>query len=391
MINKMIDKVVDGRDFQVAKERERIGRISGILGILLNFILFAVKGLLGLFTGSIALIADAFNNLTDTASSVITIIGFKMAGKEPDKEHPYGHGRIEYLTGLTISVLIIVVGYQFVVSSFKKILSPSPVTSSPLIIGILVLSLSFKLFIYYFNKRLGKKVQSSTLLATAQDAIGDVLTTSVVILGLILSQYTTLPVDGFIGVLIALYIIFSGLRLSLETINPILGEKPEKELAEKIKRSVLSYDPIQGVHDLQIHNYGPAKTMATIDVEVPHDMNLVELHNLVDKIERHIREDLNISLVIHVDPINYQDERYMEVKEIVGEMALSIDHVLSFHDFRYTGHSEDELIILEVVVDSRKTSEQDREAIRKELEEKLHQRFKTARIMITVDLDVAVL
>ncbi|NCC79653.1 MAG: cation diffusion facilitator family transporter, partial [Clostridia bacterium] len=165
----MIDKVVDGRDFQVAKERERIGRISGILGILLNFILFAVKGLLGLFTGSIALIADAFNNLTDTASSVITIIGFKMAGKEPDKEHPYGHGRIEYLTGLTISVLIIVVGYQFVVSSFKKILSPSPVTSSPLIIGILILSLSFKLFIYYFNKRLGKKVQSSNLLATAQD------------------------------------------------------------------------------------------------------------------------------------------------------------------------------------------------------------------------------
>ena len=391
MINKMIDKMVDGRDFQVAKERERIGRVSGMLGILLNFILFAVKGLLGLFTGSIALIADAFNNLTDTASSVITIIGFKMAGKEPDKEHPYGHGRIEYLTGLTISVLIIVVGYQFVVSSFKKILSPSPVTSSPLIIGILVLSLSFKLFIYYFNKRLGKKVQSSTLLATAQDAIGDVLTTSVVILGLILSQYTTLPVDGFIGVLIALYIIFSGLRLSLETINPILGEKPEKELAEKIKRNVLSYDPIQGVHDLQIHNYGPAKTMATIDVEVPHDMNLVELHNLVDKIERHIREDLNISLVIHVDPINYQDERYMEVKKIVGEMALSIDHVLSFHDFRYTGHSEDELIILEVVVDSRNTSEKDREAIKNELEEKLHERFKTARIMITVDLDVAVL
>ncbi|MFH5834676.1 cation diffusion facilitator family transporter [Proteiniclasticum sp. C24MP] len=391
MINKMIDKVVDGRDFQVAKERERIGRISGMLGILLNFILFAVKGLLGLFTGSIALIADAFNNLTDTASSVITIIGFKMAGKEPDKEHPYGHGRIEYLTGLTISVLIIVVGYQFVVSSFKKILSPSPVTSSPLIIAILVLSLSFKLFIYYFNKRLGKKVDSSTLLATAQDAIGDVLTTSVVILGLILSQYTALPVDGFIGVLIALYIIFSGLRLSLETINPILGEKPEKELADKIKKRVLSYEHIHGVHDLQIHNYGPAKTMATIDVEVPHDMNLVELHNVVDKIERHIREDLNISLVIHVDPINYKDERYMEVKKIVGDIALGIDNIISFHDFRYTGHSEDELIILEVVVDSRNTSEKDRSEIRKELEEKLHQRFKTARIMITVDLDVAVL
>jgi len=391
VINKIVDKLVEGRDYHNAKERERIGQISGILGILLNFILFTVKGSLGLITGSIALIADAFNNLTDTASSLITIIGFKMANKEPDNEHPYGHGRIEYLTGLTISVLVIVVGYQFVVSSFKKILSPSPVTSSTLIIVILILSLSFKLFLYLFNKKLGKKVNSGTLLATAQDAIGDVLTTSVVIIGLTLSQYTSYRVDGFIGVIIALYIIFSGLKLSLETINPILGEKPEKELADKIKKKVLSYDSIYGVHDLQIHNYGPAKTMATIDVEVPHDMNLVELHNLIDKIERHIREDLTISLVIHVDPINYSDARYLEVKKIVGDMALSIDNVLSFHDFRYTGFSEDELIILEVVVDSKKTSESERSAIKKELEEKLRERFKTARILITVDLDVAIL
>ena len=387
----MVDKLVVGRDYHIAKERERIGRISGSLGILLNFILFSVKGFLGLATGSIALIADAFNNLTDTASSLITIIGFKMANKEPDNEHPYGHGRIEYLTGLTISVLVIVVGYQFVVSSFKKILSPSPVTSSILIIGILILSLSFKLFLYLFNKRLGKKVNSGTLLATAQDAIGDVLTTSVVIIGLILSQYTSLRVDGFIGVLIALYIIFSGLKLSLETINPILGEKPEKELAEKIKKKVMSYESIHGVHDLQIHNYGPAKTMATIDVEVPHDMNLVDLHNTVDKIERHIREDLDISLVIHVDPINYNDARYLEVKGIVGDMALSIDNVISFHDFRYTGFSENELIIVEVVVDSKKTSDKDRISIKKELEEKLRERFKTAKILITVDLDVAIL
>ena len=391
MINTVIDRIVQGRDFHNAKERERIGRISGTLGICLNFILFAVKGLLGLSTGSIALIADAFNNLTDTASSVITIIGFRMANKEPDKEHPYGHGRIEYLTGLTISVLVIVVGYQFVVSSVKKILSPSPVTSSTIIVVILLLSLTFKVFIFLFNRKLGRRIESSTLLATAQDAIGDVLTTSVVIIGLILSQFTALPIDGFIGVIIALYIIFSGLRLSLETINPILGEKPEKELAEKIKEKILSYENIYGVHDLQIHNYGPSKTMATIDVEVPYDMNLVELHNLIDKIERHIREDLNISLVIHMDPINNTDERYLEVKKIVGEIALGIDHVLSFHDFRYTGHSEEELIILEVVVDSKNTTEKDRAAIKKELKAKLHDRFQTARIMITVDLDVQVL
>lgn len=391
MINRLIDKVISGRDLHLAKERERIGKISGTLGICLNFILFSIKGILGLTTGSIALIADAFNNLTDTASSIITIIGFKLANKEPDNEHPYGHGRIEYLTGLTISVLVIVVGYQFVVSSVKRIMAPGPVTSSTPIIIILGLSLSFKLLIYGFNKTLGRKIESSTLLATAQDAIGDVLTTSVVILSLIMSQYTALPVDGFIGVLIALYIIFSGLKLSLETINPILGEKPEKELADKIKKKILSYENIYGVHDLQIHNYGPAKTMATIDVEVPYDMNLVELHNLIDKIERHIREDLSISLVIHMDPINNTDERYLEVKKIVGDIALSIENILSFHDFRYTGHSEDELIILEVVVDSKKTTEKDRAAIKKELEKRLRSRFKTARIMITVDLDVAIL
>src|SRR5690554_426899 len=217
MISKVVDRIIVGRDFQNAKERERVETLSGIIGIVLNFILFSIKGVLGLFTGSISLIADAFNNLTDTASSIITIIGFKLAGKEPDKEHPYGHGRIEYLTGLTIAVLVIVVGYQFVISSFKRVVNPSIIETSPLILIILFLSMSLKLFIYAFNKNLGKKVQSGTLLATAQDAIGDVLTTFVVFLGLLISPLTTLPVDGIVGILIALYIIYSGINLSLET------------------------------------------------------------------------------------------------------------------------------------------------------------------------------
>jgi len=390
MISKLVDRIIDGRDYQNAKERERVGTISGVLGIVLNFLLFSIKGLLGLFTGSISIIADAFNNLTDTASSIITIFGFKLAGKEPDKEHPYGHGRIEYLTGLTIAVLVIVVGYQFVVSSFKRIINPGVVETSPLILTILFLSMSVKLFIYVFNKNLGKKVQSGTLLATAQDAIGDVLTTFVVFLGLLLSPLTTLPVDGIVGVLIALYIIYSGISLSLETINPILGQKPDRELAERIKKKILSYDNIYGVHDLEIHNYGPSKTMASIHVEVPHDMELVELHNLIDKIERHIREEFHISLVIHMDPVNYQDEKYLSVKETVGKIVHSVEGVVSYHDFRYTGLSEHELLILEVVVDSKNTTEESREKIRKELEEKLHEEFKTARIMITIELDVTV-
>lgn len=390
MINKLVDRIIDGRDYQNPKERERVGTLSGVIGIVLNFMLFAIKGLLGLFTGSISIIADAFNNLTDTASSIITIFGFKLAGKEPDKEHPYGHGRIEYLTGLTIAVLVIVVGYQFVVSSFKKIINPGTIETSPVILTILFLSMSVKLFIYAFNKNLGKKVQSGTLLATAQDAIGDVLTTFVVFLGLLVSPLTSLPVDGIVGVLIALYIIYSGINLSLETINPILGQKPDRELAENIKKKILSYDYIYGVHDLEIHNYGPSKTMASIHVEVPHDMNLVELHNLIDKIERHIREEFGISLVIHMDPVNYHDEKYLSVKTVVGDIVHSVDGVISFHDFRYTGLSEHELLILEVVVDSKNTTEDSRQKIKKELEAKLHEKFKTARIMITIELDVTI-
>lgn len=390
MISKVVDRIIVGRDFQNAKERERVGTLSGIIGIVLNFILFSIKGVLGLFTGSISLIADAFNNLTDTASSIITIIGFKLAGKEPDKEHPYGHGRIEYLTGLTIAVLVIVVGYQFVISSFKRVVNPSIIETSPLILIILFLSMSVKLFIYAFNKNLGKKVQSGTLLATAQDAIGDVLTTFVVFLGLLISPLTTLPVDGIVGILIALYIIYSGINLSLETINPILGQKPDRELADMIKKKILSYDNIYGVHDLEIHNYGPSKTMASIHVEVPHNMDLVELHNLIDKIERHIREEYSISLVIHMDPVNYSDEQYLKVKDTVGRIVHSVEGVVSFHDFRYTGLSEHELLILEVVVDSRNTTEESRQIIKEALEEKLHEEFKTARIMITIELDVTV-
>ena len=388
MLQKLVDHIAKGRDFKNQKERERIGKISGFLGIFLNFFLFLLKGTLGILSGSIALIADAFNNLTDTASSLITIIGFKMAGKEPDKEHPYGHGRIEYLTGLTIAVLVILVGYQFVVSSIARVFEPSTVETSTLMLIILTLSLGVKLFLYLFNKKLGKKVDSSTLLATAQDAIGDVLTTSVVILGLILAPYTTLPVDGIVGIFIAFYIIYAGIKLSLETTSPLVGQKPDKKLAEKIKKKILSYEHIYGVHDLEIHNYGPSKTMATIHAEVPHDMNLVSLHNLIDKIERHIRESLKISLVIHMDPVNYQDQRYLSVKAKVGEIAHSIDGVVSFHDFRYTGLSEHELLILEVVVDSKNTTEEQREAIKEELEEKLHEAFKTARILITIELDV---
>lgn len=391
VINRLVHKILKDENLNQNKERERLAKISGTLGIVINSFLFVIKGLLGLVTGSIALIADAFNHLGDTASSIITIIGFKIAAKEPDHEHPYGHGRVEYLTGLSVSILIMIVGYQFVISSFKRILDPTEVTSSPIILIILVLSLFLKLFIYKFNKKLGRKMNSSALLATAQDAISDVFTSIVVIIGLILSPLTSLPIDGVAGIAVALYIIYSGISLSITTASPLLGEAPDQDLAKKIKEKVLSFETIIDVHDLQIHNYGPTKTMATIDVEVPHDLALVPLHNLIDQIERTVEKDLDINLVIHIDPVNYEDEHYLRIKEIIGEIVLSIPHVLSFHDLQYTGHSENELIILEIVVDSKNTTEMSRSLIKMQLEEKLRERFKTAKIKITLDLDVTIL
>ncbi len=391
MINKLVHKIMIKDNLSQNKERERLAKISGTLGIVINSFLFILKGLLGLFTGSISLIADAFNHLSDTASSIITIVGFRIAAKEPDHEHPYGHGRVEYLTGLSVSVLIIIVGYQFVISSMKRILTPTVVTTNPGIILVLFLSLFFKFFIYKFNQSLGKEMNSNALLATAKDAISDVLTSSVVIIGLILSPFTSLPIDGIAGVLIALYIIYSGISLSIMTASPLLGEKPDRDLAEKIKARVISFEPVIDVHDLQIHNYGPTKTMATIDVEVPSYLDLVTLHNLVDIIERNILEELGINLVIHVDPVNNLDEHYLKVKQIIGEIVLSIPNVLSFHDLQYTGHSENELIILEIVVDTKNTTDLSRSLIKMQLEEKLRERFKTAKIKITLDLDVTIL
>ncbi len=391
MIDLFIDKIVNGKNYSNVHEREKIGIKAGFVGIVLNFILFLVKLTLGFVTGSISLMADAFNNLTDTTSSVITILGFKLANRPPDEDHPYGHGRLEYLSGLTISVLVMFVGFQFILSSWKKIVDPSPVSSEWSTTLILVLSIVLKYFMHMFYKRLGRKIGSQTLEATATDALGDVFTTSVVVLGLIASRFTTLPVDGVVGIGIALYIIYNGLMLTLETLNTIIGEKPDMELAEKIKSKVVSYNHIYAVHDLAIHSYGPGRTMASIHAEVPFDMNLVEIHNVVDKIERKVHEELGVDLVIHIDPLNDHDDAFLAVQQKVTELALSIPKILSVHDFRYTGLKDHKMLIFEAVVDSKNLSEKERMSIKHELTEMVSNEFPDTRVFITLDLDVTIL
>ncbi|MBP1920780.1 cation diffusion facilitator family transporter [Youngiibacter multivorans] len=391
MIDILINKIVDGKNYSNVFERAKIGIKAGIVGIVLNFILFLVKLLLGFVTGSISLMADAFNNLTDTTSSVVTILGFKLANRPPDEDHPYGHGRLEYLSGLTISVLVMFVGFQFIVSSWKKIVAPSPVISEWSTTFILVLSILLKYLMHLFYKRLGKKIGSQTLEATATDALGDVFTTSVVVLGLIASKFTTLPIDGVVGIAIALYIIYNGLMLTLETLNTIIGEKPDMELVEKIKAKVVSYNHIYAVHDLAIHSYGPGRTMASIHAEVPFDMNLVEIHNVVDKIERKVREELGVDLVIHIDPLNDHDDEFLAVQQKVTELSLSIPKILSVHDLRYTGLKDHKMLIFEAVVDSKNLTEKERLSIKHELTEMVSNEFPDTRVFITLDLDVTIL
>lgn len=392
MFTYFSDKILKNKDFENPEDRSKIATQTGIIGLIINLLLFLIKFIIGTLIKSISLTADAFNNLTDSAGVLIGMIGFKSASKQADKDHPYGHGRVEYISGLFISLLVIVVGYQFIISSFKKVISPSTVKFDKITILILSFTLFFKIFIYYLNKHIGKEINSKANLAIANDSIADVFATLTVIIALVFGQYTLFPIDGIAGILIGLYIIYSGYSLTKDTIYILLGEKPEKELIQNIKKEVLLNDNIYSVHDLKIHSYGPTTTMATIDAEVPHDIDLVLLHNTIDKTERNVMNKFNIELVIHIDPINIHDKEYIESLNKATKIALSENHVESIHDFRYTGEDENKIVIFEAVVNSKNTTEEDRAKIKKSLENKIAKEFENAKkIIIYIDLDVSML
>ena len=267
MFTYFSDKILKNKNFEKPEDRSKIATQTGIVGLIINLLLFLIKFIIGTLIKSISLTADAFNNLTDSAGVLISIIGFKSASKQADKDHPYGHGRVEYISGLFISLLVILVGYQFIVSSFKRVLNPNIVRLDKITIVILSLTLIFKIFIYYLNKNIGNKINSKANLAIANDSIADVFATLTVIIALVFGKYTLFPIDGIAGILIGTYIIYSGYSLTKDTIYILLGEKPNKELINNLKNEVLLNENIYGVHDLRIHTYGPTTTMATIDAE----------------------------------------------------------------------------------------------------------------------------
>ena len=325
--------------------RKAYGILCGAVGIALNVLLFAGKFFAGTLSGSIAITADAFNNLSDAGSSIVTLLGFQLAGQKPDPHHPFGHGRIEYLSGLAVSMLILLMGFELGKSSIEKILHPEAVDSSPLVIAILCVSIAVKLYMCFYNRSIGKKINSAAMEATATDSLSDSVATSAVLIATLVSRFTGLQIDGWCGVAVAAFILFSGFNAAKDTINPLLGTPPTKEFVDQIASLVLSHPAVIGIHDLLVHDYGPGRLMISLHAEVSAKANLLEIHDEIDNIERQLQAELNCHAVIHMDPVAADDALVTQTKQSVVALVKGIDPCLTLHDFRMvTGPTHTNLI-----------------------------------------------
>jgi len=342
------------KDYENTKDpkvRNSYSKLAGAVGIVSNAILCTIKIAAGLIFNSIAILADGVNNLADASSSIILLIGIKLASKPADKTHPYGHARIEYITGLIISFLIIIIGIQLLFSSIEKIRNPEPVEFSYLTIVILLLAILIKVWQALFNFRIGETINSAAIKATGTDGRNDVISTSAVLFGVIISKFTGLQLDGYIGTLVAVFIIYSGIRLIQETSTPLLGEAPDPELVKEIEDRIQTFDGVLGIHDLVVHNYGPGRTFASVHIEVDAHGDLIASHDTIDNIERTISRDLKIELVAHMDPLDTKDPLTIRLNEKLEEIIYSIDSIKSFHDLRIVAGYTHQNIIFDIVVD----------------------------------------
>ena len=340
----------DAENTRDARVREQYGVLSGAVGIACNVFLFILKVVIGLVTGSISIAADAFNNLSDGLSCLISIVGFKVSGKAPDAKHPFGYGRTEYIAGLVVAFIIVLVGFEFFKTSIDRILHPAPVAFSVVLAVILAVSMLVKLWMGSFNVQIGRRIDSPVLMAAGQDSRNDMITTGVVILGMVAGQFTTLPVDGYVGVLVALFIIWAGFGIARDTVAPLLGEAADPEIAESIEKLVLESDYIVGVHDLIIHNYGAGRSLASVHAEVPSDSDFVAVHEVIDEAEKRVWQQTGVYLVIHMDPIDVNNEHVAALREQVDAALREIDESLSMHDFRVVDGERQINLIFDVVV-----------------------------------------
>ncbi len=362
----------DNKNYSSPDVRIGYGVLCGAVGIGFNILLFAGKLIAGALSGSIGVTADAFNNLSDAGSSVISMIGFRLSKSKADKEHPFGHGRFEYIAGLVVSFAILFMGFELAKTSIGKILSPEPVTFSMLTVVILVASILVKLYMFFYNSSISKKIDSATMRATALDSLSDVVATSAVLLTTIASRWTDLPLDGWAGLAVALFILYSGIMAARETISPLLGQPPDEAFVQKIIGIVLEDDEIVGVHDLVVHDYGPGRLMVSLHAEVPADGDMLLLHDSVDNIERKLQRECGCEAVIHMDPVVLNDAETNRLRAEVEETVMELDKRLSVHDFRTVPGKTHTNLVFDVVVpyEFEMTDEQVRKEVQSRVQEK---------------------
>ena len=362
--------------------RRAYGVLTGAVGIILNVILFAGKYLAGFLSGSVSVMADAFNNLSDAGSSFITLLGFHLAGKKPDPEHPFGHGRIEYISGLAVSMLIIVMGVELLKTSVQKIMNPQQMEISLITMLVLLASIVVKVYMSMYNRSYGKKLDSSAMKATATDSLSDCITTTVVLLSMLVYQFLHVNLDGWSGLVVAFFILIAGISSAKDTLSPLLGEAPDEEFVKEVEQMVMNHPDVVGVHDMVVHNYGPGRVMISLHAEVPGNQDIYSLHDEIDLIERELKQRFQCEAVIHMDPIATDDERVMGLRKEVEVLVKEYDMELTIHDFRMVEGPTHTNLIFDVVVPQgyKKTDEEISSEIARRITEKWHNYFAVIKM-----------
>ncbi len=379
MLTLLAKLLIDPDDSPEVK-RSSYGKLCGIVGIILNICLFAGKFFSGLLSGSIAITADAFNNLSDAGSSVVSLVSFRISEQKPDSKHPYGHGRIEYVAGLIISAVIIIMAYELIKDSISKIIHPTETEFSWLVVIILAASILVKCYMAFYNSRIGRKYDAATLRATATDSLGDCVATSVVLICTLLTHFFGWKIDGFCGLAVGLFILMAGIRAAADVINPLLGSPAEPEFIEKIEARVLSFDKsILGIHDLMVHDYGPGRSIISLHAEVPAEGDILALHDIIDNLENTLNQELGCTTTIHMDPVVTSDPRVSNLRYAVTDILAELDEAIGMHDFRVVFGTTHTNLIFDIVLpyEFRMSADETTEIIQKKVSDKLGGNYYT--------------